>query len=34
LPVFVRFRTTADNGGFLPALVCPLMTDTVDKVGD
>src|ERR1019366_6705355 len=23
---FVRFRTTADKGGFWPAMVCPLMT--------
>jgi hypothetical protein len=22
----VRFRTAADNGGFSPAMVCPLMT--------
>jgi hypothetical protein len=25
-PAFVRFRTTADKGGFWPAMVCPLMT--------
>src|ERR1019366_4301021 len=25
-PAFVRFRTTADNGGFWPATVCPLLT--------
>ena len=23
-PAFVRFRTTADNGRFWPAMVCPL----------
>ena len=25
-PAFVRFRTIADNGGFWPAMVCPLLT--------
>jgi hypothetical protein len=29
--MFVRFWTKADNGGFLPAVVCRLMTDTVEK---
>src|SRR5450755_4016112 len=26
VPEFVHFRTTADIGGFWPAMVCPLMT--------
>jgi len=25
---FVRFWTKADNGGFWPAMVCPLMTQS------
>jgi hypothetical protein len=31
VPAFVRYWTKADNGGFWPAMVCPLMTDTVEK---
>jgi hypothetical protein len=25
------FGVTADKGGFWPGMVCPLMTDTVEK---
>jgi hypothetical protein len=28
VPAFVRYWTKADNGGFLPAMVCPLMTQS------
>jgi hypothetical protein len=31
-PAFVRFWATADKGGFWPGMVCPLMTDSVEKV--
>jgi hypothetical protein len=27
-PAFVRYWATADNGGFWPAMVCPLMTQS------
>jgi hypothetical protein len=30
-PAFVRFWGTADKDRFWPAMVCPLLTDSVEK---